>query len=258
MRRWSALRSSGTSASGQQGEGRRRAARTELPRHRRAGHAKDFQRALDALRVRGLQARRALGIDARELGVQRRPPATAGIGVDCGAHLRIGGRQLREPVAQRLEVQHGAAHQHGDAPACGDLGDETHGIRAEPCRGVRLGRVEEVDEVMRHGAPLVGARLGGADVHSAVHLCRVDAHDLDGQARRDLHREERLAAGRRTHQQDGGRPHRLARRRLSGRAGRACRDRRARAGTRSAGRGCTGRRARSPPCDAAARSSRGR
>jgi hypothetical protein len=57
-------------------------------RHRRAGEAPDFQRALDALRIVGLRARGGGRVHAREFRVQR--PASPGgcLGVDLRAQSR--------------------------------------------------------------------------------------------------------------------------------------------------------------------------
>lgn len=62
--------------------------------HRLAGQPVQLQRALDALRVRGMQPRRGDGVDLRELGVQRRPAVARGFGVDLGAQRRVGAGQV--------------------------------------------------------------------------------------------------------------------------------------------------------------------
>ncbi len=57
---------------------------------------------------------RAARVDPLELGVQRRPAALGGLGVDRRAHLRIGLRQRIESADQRAVVEHGAADDQRD------------------------------------------------------------------------------------------------------------------------------------------------
>ncbi len=56
-------------------------------------------------------------------------------------------------------------------------------------------RVDHVDEVVRQPLPLVGRRLGGADIHAAVDLPRVGRDDLQGEARAQAQGEVGLAGG---------------------------------------------------------------
>src|SRR5262252_455717 len=48
--------------------------------------------------------------------------------------------------------------------------------------------------MVRRACPLPGRGLGGADIHAAVDLRRVDAHHLEGEAARELERHRGLAA----------------------------------------------------------------
>ena len=66
-------------------------------------NAIDLERALDALRVGRRQPRRGRGIDARELGVQRRPAVARGARVDLGAHGGVGARQRDSPSVSALK-----------------------------------------------------------------------------------------------------------------------------------------------------------
>jgi hypothetical protein len=47
--------------------------------------------------------------------------------------------------------------------------------------------------------------LGGADIHAAIDLRRIDAHDLDWKELSKLERDRALARRGRTHEQNGGR-----------------------------------------------------
>ena len=177
-----------------------------VPRRQRpAAEAVHLERALDALAVVGREPRRGRRIDRRELGVQRRPAGARGALVDRGAHFGVGAGQRVEAVEQRLEVEHRAADQERDRAARADRRDRRIGIGDEARRRIALGRIDDVDQVVRHRGALARARLGGADVHAAIDERRVDADDLDRMARRE----------RRGDRQRGGA---LARRGRSGQA----------------------------------------
>ncbi len=107
------------------------------------------------------------------------------------------------PVRQRPEIEHRAADQ------------QRHACRGRGCRrsprarraakapgGIRLARVADVDQVMRHGAAFRRRRLRRADVHAPIHVRRVHAHDLERIAPGQRQRERRLAGARRSHQAD--------------------------------------------------------
>ncbi len=136
--------------------------------------------------------------------VQRRPAQLPRHGVDHEPDRRIGFRQVREPVLQRLEIQHGAAHEQRHAAGRGDARHQVDCLLAELRRGKTLGRVEDVDQVMRCLAPRAGVRLRGADVHAAIYLRRIDVDNLDREALRDRERHRGLAARRGTHEEEGG------------------------------------------------------
>ena len=59
-----------------------------------------FERALDALRVQGLQASRRDGIDPRELRVERVPAFARGPGVEARANRRDRRRAARKSLQQ--------------------------------------------------------------------------------------------------------------------------------------------------------------
>ena len=111
-----------------------------------------------------------------------RPADAGGLGVQPGAHLGVGGGHVVDAVEQRLEIQHGATHQQRDGAAGADLSDQALGVLHELGRAVRLQRVEDVDQVVGHGGPLLQAGFGGADVHAAVDQGRVHADDFTGLA----------------------------------------------------------------------------
>ncbi len=159
--------------------------------------------ALDALGVVGVEPRRRLRVHARELRVQRGPAPPPRRLLELGADRRIGGRQRRQPAHQRALVEHRSAHEERNAPARGDLAGHAQRVGAEASRRVRLGGLDDVDEMVRDGGPRGRVGLGRADVHAAIDERRVDAHDLHGQARREGQRHRGLAARRGPEHEDG-------------------------------------------------------
>ncbi|MNC85447.1 hypothetical protein D3C83_10460 [compost metagenome] len=83
----------------------------EQPGQRLVGEDVDLQRALDALRVVGLEPRRRHGVHAREPRVHAGPAPLLGHGVDHEPHHRVGFRQVVQALGERLVIHHGAAHQ---------------------------------------------------------------------------------------------------------------------------------------------------
>ena len=105
------------------------------------------------MRCASFGARRAAvaGSTARELGVQRRPAVARRARVDRGAHRGVGLGHRVEAVEQRLEVQHRAADQQAAvrrARAISSISRVRVGDEAR--RRVALGRIEDVDQVVRH------------------------------------------------------------------------------------------------------------
>ena len=68
----------------------RGALRQQMLRHRNTGEAVNLQRALDALGVCRLQSRCGHRIDARELGMHRRPASLARFGIQLMPKAGIG------------------------------------------------------------------------------------------------------------------------------------------------------------------------
>jgi hypothetical protein len=76
-----------------------------------------------------------------------------------GAHGGVGLGHVVQAVEQRLEVQHGAAHQQRQLAARADLIDQARGIGHELGGAVGLQRVADVDQVVRHGGEFTGVGL---------------------------------------------------------------------------------------------------
>ena len=84
-------------------------------------------------------------------------PSRAASRVDRGAHRGVGRRHRVEAVEQRLEVQHRAADEQRQRAARADRRDRRARVGDEARRRVALGRIDDVDQVVRHGGAL-GAR----------------------------------------------------------------------------------------------------
>jgi hypothetical protein len=121
-------------------------------RQRLAAAFPHLERALDALAVLRREPRGRHGVDLREPRVHGGPAVRGGFGVDARAHGRIGRGHGVDAVEQRLEIQHGAAHQQRQRAARADLADEPRGIGHEGGGAVALARIEDVDQVVRHRA----------------------------------------------------------------------------------------------------------
>ena len=107
----------------------------------------------------------------------------------------------REAVDDGLDVQAGAAHEQRPMAARFDRADRFPREVLGPHDRPVLVRVGHVDQMVRHGRALGERRLGGSDVHRAVHLHRVERDDLDVTGRgRECERERRLAGRGRTDQ----------------------------------------------------------
>ncbi|KAG0910045.1 hypothetical protein G6F31_021569 [Rhizopus arrhizus] len=82
--------------------------------------------------------------------MQRGPALRGCAGFQCGAQGRVGLRQVVQPVAKRLVVHHRAAGQQRNASPRADLVDQAQRGGAELGRRIRLRRVQDVQQVLRH------------------------------------------------------------------------------------------------------------
>jgi hypothetical protein len=108
--------------------------------------------------------------------------------------------QRVEPGGEGAVVEHRAADEERNALAAEDFLNLGNCFLAPSSGRKGLVGVDDVEEVVRHARALGRVRLGGADVHAAVHLRGVHRHDLHGQAGRELGGEARFAARRRPEQ----------------------------------------------------------
>ena len=99
--------------------------------HGLAGQVVHFERALNALYVIDVDSFSGLRVDAFQFRVQCRPARLLRHHLDHVAHCFIGRRQVAQPLAQSLEIEHGASDQQRNAPALGDVGHELRRVVAK-------------------------------------------------------------------------------------------------------------------------------
>ncbi|CAM2152120.1 hypothetical protein PT2222_270122 [Paraburkholderia tropica] len=158
--------------------------RGQQRRHRLPGQHPDFERALDALRVVRREARGRGRIDLREARVQRGPAVAGGLGVELRAHGGIGARQIVQTLCERLVVEHRAAHEQRHVAPRDDLARYAQRVGAKVGGGIGIGRIDDIDQMMRRRRAFFRARFRGADIHLAIDERRIDADDLDRAALR--------------------------------------------------------------------------
>ena len=107
-----------------------------------------------------MDAPRRLGIDGLQLRVQRRPSEPRGTRVDSGSQLRIGGGQRGQASDQRIEVEHRAAHQHGQRTTTPNRVDGSERIGDKITRAVALVGFTQIEQVVRNSRTQRRARLG--------------------------------------------------------------------------------------------------
>jgi hypothetical protein len=108
------------------------------------------------------------------------PFRSTGLGdsVQPAAKLLVCARTGKQTTRQRPIVEARTADQDRKPAALVNVADGGRGI-ARVLRGcVDVGRIGDVDEVMRNTTSRLDRHLVGADVKAAVHGCRIAADDL--------------------------------------------------------------------------------
>ena len=165
-------------------------------------HAMDLERALDTLAVARLQPRCRGRVQFGQPGMHPRPADCRGLGFERGAHRGVGRRHVVQALHECLEIQHRPTHQQRQFSARVDLADQPLRVAREVGGTVRLRRVADVDQVVRHGRAFCRTGFRAADVHAAVHQRRVDADDLERDRAGDHQRRRALAGSRRPGQRE--------------------------------------------------------
>ena len=117
----------------------------------------------------------------------------------------VASRSRKHAADERTKIEARPSDDDRKAAARGDVGHGGGRIRPVARRRVHLGRLDDVDEVVRNAAALSGVELVGADVEAAVDGRRIAGNDLAVEGLRNGERQGALAAGRRAN--DGDEPH---------------------------------------------------
>ena len=254
MRRASAARSSGTSATVAISSRSSSAAESCSSRQRAAGQRVHLERALDALPIGRRDPRRGGGSTRCEPRVQRRPAELARLRVELVAHRRVGARQARETFAQRAQIEQRAADEQRQPTASRDARDGRRRVASETARGVRA---RSARRCRSDGA----ARARGRPRRASPCRCRGRDRPSPNPCSRSRRRTRSATASASSVLPHAVGPVRHTQRGadlgpVTGRARTTGRDRRASPASKSGGRDCRPRCARSVPSRAAARSSR--
>ena len=129
------------------------------------------------------------GVDLQEPAVEFTGSGRGGLQSEVTAQIGIGGREIGQSVAKGTEIERGAPHKEDRAPSAADGMHRDRGRGQPPDDVERLGRSDNVEEVVGNALLLRGRGLGGADVESAVDRHRVDADNLGPKSFGEPHRQ---------------------------------------------------------------------
>jgi len=109
----------------------------------------------------------------------------------------------KQATGQRTVIKAGAAHENRHFAAGVDIANDVSSVMGELSGSVDLGRVRDVDEVMRDRAARVFRHLVSADIEAAISCRRVAVDDLAVVTLSQPEREGALAGrGRAEHRYD--------------------------------------------------------
>ena len=108
----------------------------------------------------------------------------------------------KQPADQRAVVEAGAADENRQLAARGDVADRRRRFARVARRRVLLGRIGDVDQMVRNALLLGERHLVGADVEAAIHGGRVAADDFAVEAARERDAERALAGRGRADDRD--------------------------------------------------------
>ena len=163
---------------------------------RTPGLLPDLQRTHDPLAIVRVDASRRRRVDLRELRVQLRRAFALVALLQRRPHGHIDVRALEQAVHERLVVEGRAADEQCALAPGRDVGERPFRDSEPLLHREGLARLDEIERVMAHSGELGRGRLGGADVHAAVHEHRVERDDLGAGPFRHFQRQRALPAGR--------------------------------------------------------------
>ena len=138
---------------------------------RTTGEEVDLEGAHQTLLVARLNPARGVGIHAQQPAMQRHDTAHGRNSIQAISQFGVARRTWEKPAHQRSVVEAGAADQNRQLAARGDVANRATGVLRVFRGGIDLGRIGDVNQVMRHQAPIGVARLVGADVDLPIDRC---------------------------------------------------------------------------------------
>ena len=144
-----------------------------------AGHD-EFEGADEALAVVRHDARRASRIETGEFGVQGGGTFTVQARFNNGTIMWIGSGQAVHSDIEGVVIEHGTADEDGNLSCLVSRLDFMRRIGSKTGSRVGLFRVKNVNEGVRITDEGCCVRFGGADIHAAIDLRRIDTNEVHG------------------------------------------------------------------------------
>ena len=158
----------------------------------------NLERADQPPRVVRMQPRRSRRIDRRQSGMQCAPILPA------GQSLPIRRENPNRPAGRRTSLATCAFRYSGDPPTNSGRRPRSRICWTACLRRIDilgnaeiLGRLEQIEQMMRHGLPLGRRRFGRADIEPAIDGHRIQRQNLAADPPRQFDRDRRLAGSRR-------------------------------------------------------------
>ena len=143
------------------------------------------------------------GIDRGQTLVEPGAAAALGLVGQPAAQLPVGRRPFENAPQQSLQVERRAADEEHLPSAAGNFGRDPAGGLDVLGQAEFLVRIEHVDQMVRHLAPILHRRFRRADVHPPIESDRVERDDFGPDPTRQFQADSRLARGRRAGEEPG-------------------------------------------------------
>ena len=169
-----------------------------MRRQRTPGQQKHFERTHDALQVARLHAASRVGVAPRQHAVQELGASTRGDRLETGAQGDVATGAGKQSSRQGAVIEPRPTDDQWQRAARLNLANHPSRIASVMRRRVFVGRIDDVDEVMRDPLPLHHRHLVGADVEAPVHGGRIAVDDLAAEPVSQRNRQGALANGGRT------------------------------------------------------------
>jgi hypothetical protein len=159
----------------------------------------------DTARIAAVDFGEVHGVGLSELVEQGVEPEAFIVRHDGGADIGGYGGDVVDALTDGVDVHHRSASEEDGSVGREKRRKECEGVRFIACGAVRLGEVEEVDEVVRDAGAFVCRGGGGADGHAAIDLSGVGREDGAAEVFGQPQTERRLAhAGGAEQDEEGG------------------------------------------------------